>query len=233
MRPTFMTIVFNLQAAKSSTAFSCLFGKMRKYIFYRKKCGWQYHFSCCDGCKRIDFQFLCLPKRKICAQSKKKKKTKLIFFGVLGNCNAFIMNEQIGKVSQFAGRGAYVGEIQPWRLRRSPEIVHSFHWVVCKYTRNIYIYIRLWICCWGKKLREISLGPYKLYLLSIERRKNLLKIVPLRVKFNFKRKWVSFSICYAKLYIIIFPNISQPDYAAPFANCEGYRTFCFYACELP
>lgn len=163
----------------------------------------------------------------------KKKKTKLIFFGVLGNCNAFIMNEQIGKVSQFAGTGAYVGGIQPWRLRTSPEIVHSFHWVVCKYTRNIYIYIRLWICCWGKKLREISLGPYKLYLLSIERRKNLLKIVPLRVKFNFKRKWVSFSICYAKLYIIIFPNISQPDYAAPFANCEGYRTFCFYACELP
>lgn len=80
MRPTFMTIVFNLQAAKSSTAFSCLFGKMRKYIFYRKKCGWQYHFSCCDGCKRIDFQFLCLPKRKICAQSKKKKKKQNWYF---------------------------------------------------------------------------------------------------------------------------------------------------------
>lgn len=141
MRPTFMTIVFNLQAAKSSTAFSCLFGKMRKYIFYRKKCGWQYHFSCCDGCKRIDFQFLCLPKRKICAQSKKKKKNKTDIFRGVGKLQCIYYEWTNRESISVRWKGSLCGRNSTLKIEEVPRNC-SFFSLSCMqiYTQHLHIY---------------------------------------------------------------------------------------------
>jgi len=164
MMPTLMTIVFSLQAAKSSTAFPCLPEKMgkcstSKYVVHvislRNFCMLRWlqnelifnFYACLNG------KFVQSPKR-----------IKLFFFlGVLGNCNAFIMYEKIRKVTHVARRAYDMGSIQPsnfgCRCPRKCSFCPISYMQISTQHLHIYSFMNLFS---GEKLREIAPGTLQI-----------------------------------------------------------------------